>query len=111
MVKPPKPPFGCGIHLDSDGNLTAVQGWKTWRTPVAGASVQTLDNTGKRITITRLALIGPFALAARKKTGELTVVLVGADGDTATVKVKPGKAQDVAAWAIAFNAWSEANRL
>jgi hypothetical protein len=75
-----------------------------------GALVQTVDGTGKRITATRLFLAGPFALAMRKRTGSLSVVVCGADGDSATVKVSAKKAQDVMTWAVAFNAWSEANR-
>ncbi|MGW7582743.1 hypothetical protein ACWGKU_28820 [Kitasatospora sp. NPDC054768] len=80
-----------------------------WQTVARGASIQTIDGTGKRITVTRLFVTGLFAFALKKKTGALSVVVCGADGDSATVKVPAKRAQDVMAWAIAFNAWSEAN--
>jgi hypothetical protein len=58
-----------------------------------GATVQTVDGTGNRITATRLFLTGPFALAMKKKTGALSVVVGGADGDSRTVKVPAKKAR------------------
>jgi hypothetical protein len=103
-IAAPKPPGGTGISLDSKGNIQAG----AWKSRAAGASVQTVDGTGKRVTMTRLALVGPFAFAAKKKNGQVSVVLCGADGSSATVKVGAKKAQDVMAWAIAFNAWSTA---
>ena len=102
--KPPKPPRGTPISIDGDDTLN-VSGW---RTPAKGATVQTVDGTGKRVTVTRLFATGLFALALKKKTGNLSVVVCGADGDSTTVKVSAKKAQDVMAWAFAFNAWSEA---
>jgi hypothetical protein len=80
--KPPQPPRGAPISLDSEGILRVNQ----WRAPARGATVQTVDGTGKRITATRLFLTGPFALAMKKKTGALSVVVCGADGDSRTVK-------------------------
>ncbi|MGW7492135.1 hypothetical protein [Streptomyces sp. NPDC054786] len=103
-LKPPKPPRGASISLEGDDTLS-VNGWQT---PAKGATVQTVDGTGKRITVTRLFATGLFALALKKKTGSLSVVACGANGDSATVKVPAKKAQDLMAWAVAFNAWSEA---
>lgn len=102
--KPPKPPRGAPISLDGSDTLS-VNGW---RTPAKGATVQTVDGTGKRITVTRLFVTGIFALALKKKTGRLSVVVCAANGDSTTVQVSAKKAQDVIAWAVAFNAWSEA---
>lgn len=103
MSKPPLVPGGVPIQVDSN-RITAG----SWSAPAKGTVVQTVDGTGKRITATRLIAFGPLALAAKKKTGNLTMVLAAADGSTTTVNVKPGKAQAATAWAIAFNAWSSA---
>ncbi|WP_335981085.1 MULTISPECIES: hypothetical protein [Streptomycetaceae] len=103
MSKPPAVPGGVPIRVD---NATISAG--AWSAPAKGTVVQTVDGTGKRITATRIVALGPLALAARKKTGRLTMVLAAADGSTTTVSVKPGKAQAATAWAIAFNAWSSA---
>ena len=107
-AQPPRPPSGTYLTLDKDGNLVVLEGWKNWRTPAAGATVHTVDHTGQRVTLTRVAALGIFALAAKKKTGELTVIIAGQDGDTRTVKVKPKKAEAVVDWAVRFNAWSAA---
>lgn len=107
-VPPPRPPLSVPVFLDKEGNLYAHVGLGKWVTPAAGASVQALDNTGKRVTLTRAALLGVFALAAKKRTGDLTLILAGVDGSTHTVKVKPKKAQEAQEWAARFNAWSAA---
>lgn len=99
----PKPPGGAGIRLDG-GRIKVGK----WEAPAAGTTVETVDGTGKRVTVTRLALAGPFAFALKKKTGDLSVVVCAADGTSATTKVAAKRAQDVMAWAIAFNAWSQA---
>ncbi|MEU6171315.1 hypothetical protein ABZ832_05255 [Streptantibioticus parmotrematis] len=99
----PKPPLGTPFRIRDD--LICVGSWST---AAKGASVQTVDGTGKRVTVTRLALAGPFAFALKKKTGDLSVVVCGADGTTRVTKIGPKKAQDVMAWAIAFNAWAQA---
>lgn len=88
--------------------MVATPGWET-KIPIPGATIHTIDNTGKRITVTRLATIGIFALAAKKKSGSVSIIVAGADGETATAKVKPKHAEKVMVWAVAFNAWSEAN--
>lgn len=99
----PKPPSGTPFKIRDDSICVG-----SWRTAVRGASVQTVDGTGKRVTVTRLALAGPFAFALKKKTGDVSVVVCGADGGTQVTKVGAKKAQDVMAWAIAFNAWAQA---
>lgn len=105
-VAPPRPPSGTLLTLDKDGNVVVLAGWKNWRTPAAGATVHTIDHTGQRVTLTRVAALGLFALAAKKKTGELTVIITGSDGDSRTVKVQPKKAEAVIDWAVRFNAWA-----
>ncbi|WP_327066891.1 hypothetical protein [Kitasatospora sp. NBC_01302] len=108
----PRPPVGTPITFNLKGTQLVVDTGAlfSWKAPIAGASIHTLDNTGKRTTITRVALMGPLALLAKKKTGDVNVVVVGADGSTATAKVKPRHAQAIITWAVAFNAWSEATR-
>lgn len=107
-VKPPKPPSGTYLAIDRDDNLVVSDGWKNWKIPARTATVHTSDHTGKRVTVTRVVALGIFALAAKKKTGELTVIIAGKDGDTRTLKVRPKKADAVIDWAVAFNTWSAA---
>jgi hypothetical protein len=65
--------------------------------PLDGATVEMLDKTGQRVTLTRVALLGLFALAAKKKTGTATLAISGADGSLALVRVKDAEQ----AWAFA----------
>ncbi|MDH6141171.1 hypothetical protein P3T35_003184 [Kitasatospora sp. GP30] len=107
--KPPRPPSGSYIRISPSGELTAPSGWKTWRAPAAEVTVQTVDNTGRRVTATRAVLMGPLALAAKKQSGKVSVILTRAsDGDTLVHEVKAKLAPDVLTWAVAFNAWREA---
>lgn len=97
--------MGSLITLDRDGNLKVIEGWKNWRTPAAGARVETVDHTGKRVTPTRVVTMGVLALLAKKKTGHVTVIITGADGDQRLLKVPAKKAEKVLDWAAEFNAW------
>jgi len=109
MTPPPKPPRNSGLIIDADGNLAAFQGYKKWwRTPASTALVQALDQTGSRVTVTRAAMIGVFALGAKKKTGQVAVVIATPDGATHQHNVPAKLADDTLAWAAAFNAWCEA---
>lgn len=95
--------------LDPKGeNLRIQQGFKFWKTPALGATLLTHDATGSRITFTRAFTIGLFALGARKKTGQVTVIVTGRDGTTTTVKVEAKKAEKFLTWAFEFTAWNEA---
>lgn len=106
---PPPPPRGSLLIIDADGNLAAFQGYKKWwRTPAPTAVVQALDQTGRRVTVTRALAVGVFALGAKKKTGQVTVVIAAPDGATVTHKVPAKLADDTLVWAAAFNAWREA---
>lgn len=107
MTKPPKPPRGTDINMDDRG-VVWVSGQK-WGNDAKDVTVYTLDQTGKRTTVTRVALMGPLALLMKKKTGDVTVVLAATSGATATVKVKAKHAAEVMAWAVAFNAWVSVN--
>jgi hypothetical protein len=60
--------------------------------PIAGATV-TVDRgeAAKRITATRVALTGIFALALKKDSTKLFVTIEGADGSVLTREVSAGK--------------------
>ena len=108
---PPPPPKHSKLIIDKDGNLAAFEGYKKWwRTPAATASVQTLDQTGSRVTVTRALTIGLFALGAKKKTGKVTVIIAAPDGATKTHEVPANLADATLTWAASFNAWREAIR-
>lgn len=108
-AKAPKPPAGCYIRVSPSGELTAPDGWRTWRAPAAEVTVQTLDQTGRRVTATRVVALGLLALAAKKRTGSVQVILTrSGDGATLVHEVKPKLAEAVLTWAAAFNAWREA---
>lgn len=106
--KPPRPPSGSLLRISSSGELCAPSGWRTWKAPAIEVTVQTVDNTGKRVTATRVALMGPLALAAKKRSGKVSVVLTRADGDTLVHDVPAKLAEKVLTWAVAFNAWQQA---
>jgi len=108
---PPRPPYGTPISLNLKGTHLVVDtgGFMSWKTPVEGASIHTIDNTGQRVSLTRVATLGILSLGFKKKTGDLTVIVVGSHGGSATVKAKPKHAQALVAWGVAFNAWSEKN--
>lgn len=91
-------------------NLRVVTGpFSIWKTPCLGAFLQTYDGTGSRVTITRVLTLGMLGgIGFRKGTGEVTIIVTGRTGSTATVKVKPGKAQEALTWAFEFAAWNEA---
>lgn len=103
--KPPAPPAGCGIRIDSTGRL-AVGSWSIWP---ENAMVYTIDNTGTRVTLTRVAMLGALALAAKKKSGSVSVVIASLlSGQSVTHEVKAKLGPAVMTWAVAFNAWQQA---
>lgn len=107
LAPPPQPPAGTPFtfSLNRTELLVNTGGFTFWRAPVSGVTLQTLDNLGKRITLTRVAVAGPLGLFLRKKSGNVTVVVVASDGRIATVKVKPKHGEAIMAWAVAYNAW------
>ena len=109
---PPAPPKGSKLIIDKDGNLAAFEGYKKWwRTPAATATVQTLDQTGQRITVTRALTIGIFALGAKKGTGMAVVVIAAPDGATKKHEVPAKLADATLTWAVEFNEWQRAQAL
>lgn len=111
MNQPPKPPRGTGITLSAKRERLIVFGDPagTYSTPALGAFLQTYDGTGSRVTITRVLTLGMLGgIGFRKGTGAVTIIFMGRDGTTATIKVKPKKAQEVLTWAFEFTAWNEA---
>lgn len=108
----PQAPTGVGVYLNrKKETLEVAEGFGSWKTPAVGASIQTIDSTGKRVTATRMLMAGPLAWAIKKKTGSLSLIVVGVDGDSRNVTVKPKHAPAAMTWAVQFNAWSEAAAL
>lgn len=105
-VAPPRPPFGSSIKI-KDGQLEVGQLWQKWARPAAQVTVQTIDQTGQRVTLTRVATLGVFALGAKKKTGHITLVFSTPAGETKQHRVPANLASHILAWAVAFNAWQQ----
>lgn len=60
--------------------------------PVAGATVIYEDGeASKRLTATRVALIGPFALLAKKDNSRMFLTIIGADGSGIVMEVPKAK--------------------
>jgi hypothetical protein len=108
--KPPRPPYGSKISFDKEGNLCVSRGFSKWRAPAPTVTVQTLDQMGQRVTVTRALTVGLFALGAKKKTGTVTVVLSTPSGETMQHRVKAAFGERTLSWAVAFNAWRDAVR-
>jgi hypothetical protein len=75
-----------------DARIGPVLGFTRGSQPLAGSRAEMLDQTGKRITVTRLVTLGPFALAAKKRTGETTVLVVSPEGSLRATTKKAAKA-------------------
>lgn len=75
--------------------------------PIAGARaiVETAGQLRSRMTMTRLAMIGPFALAAKKKIDEreLYIYIDGAEGWQLMAKVDPKRSEEARRWVTEFN--------
>jgi hypothetical protein len=108
ISNPPKPPFGSMMFYDKNGNLSVPKGFRRWTVRPAEATLHTLDHTGKRVSLTRVATLGVLSLGFKKKTGNVSVVIVKANGETFTHKVSAKHAEATLTWAVAFNAWREA---
>jgi hypothetical protein len=78
------------VRVTGDGQYFQTPG--QGNVPVDGAKV-TLDKgeAAKRITATRVALAGPFALLLRKDTTKLFVTIEGADGSAMLIAVPAGR--------------------
>ncbi|MHA6764677.1 hypothetical protein [Streptacidiphilus sp. PAMC 29251] len=87
VVQPPRIPLGVGIKY-RDGDLVTGSLWQKWRTPMAGATLQTVGVPGQRIT----------------------VVISTPAGQTRRVPVRKEQSARTAAWVVAFNAWREATQ-
>ncbi|NUP47556.1 MAG: hypothetical protein HOW97_09635 [Catenulispora sp.] len=106
--KPPRPPYGSKISYDKEGNLCVAHGFSKWRHPAGEVTVQTLDQMGQRVTVTRALTVGLLALGAKKKTGTVTVIFSTPAGETLQHRVKATFGERTLSWAIAFNAWRDA---
>jgi hypothetical protein len=76
-------------HADGSLKIAPPRG-RTRKCTLADVASAHLDGEqGKRLTVTRLALAGPFALAMPKRTGGSYLTLILADGTPYTAKVHP----------------------
>jgi hypothetical protein len=106
---PPKPPAMSLISYDKEGNICVPKpsSFRKWKHPARQVTIHTVDQGG-RLTLTRVATLGVFALGAKKR--KISVVLVTDAGETFTHEVNGKSAEATLAWAVAFNAWRDATR-
>jgi hypothetical protein len=77
-----------GIRI-SDG---AFKAFGQQDVPIAGATVTYEDGeTSNRLTATRVALIGPFALLAKKDNSKMFLTIIGAGGEGIVMEVPKSK--------------------
>ncbi|MFJ9961108.1 hypothetical protein [Streptomyces avermitilis] len=77
-----------GIRV-SDGHFKA---FGQQDVPVEGATVAyETGEASKRLTATRVALIGPFALLAKKDNSKMFLTILGADGSGIVMEVPAAK--------------------
>lgn len=84
-----------------DDRIGPLLGFKRGSVPLAGSRAELLDQTGKRVTLTRVATLGLFALAAKKSTGSATVVVASPEG---MLKGTTKKADKAWQFVMAYNA-------
>lgn len=91
-----------GVQLKNDGTTFFRYGQDP--VPVEGAMV-TVDRgeAAKRITATRVALAGPFALAMKKNATKLFITIEGLDGSAMMREVGAGKEAHARAFATLIN--------
>ncbi|AUG87097.1 hypothetical protein HOS57_gp25 [Streptomyces phage AbbeyMikolon] len=91
-----------GIRVVDDGATFRIFGQND--VPVAGARV-TVDRgeAAKRITATRVALTGVFALALKKDNTKLFITVEGADGSALITEVSAGKEMKARTFATMVN--------
>lgn len=91
-----------GIRVVNDGATFRLMGQDD--VPVAGARV-TVDRgeAAKRITATRVALTGIFALALKKDSTKLFITIEGADGSAMLREVGAGATGKAAVFATMVN--------
>lgn len=97
-----------GIRVVEDGTLFRLMGQSD--VPVAGARV-TVDRgeAAKRITATRVALTGIFALALKKDTTKTFITVEGADGSVLFREVSAGQEGQARAFAALMNGATSGN--
>lgn len=75
--------------------------------PLAETSVAVVDGGGRHVTVTRAAMLGPLALAAKRRD-PVTLVFTRSDGRSFTIRTNDHDAALV--WAAQFTAWQSAQR-
>ena len=100
----PRPPF-AGL-LVRDGAFRVGFG-EPGTYPLAATRITTVDSAGRRITVTRAALLGVAAIGVRKRL-PVSLILQRDDGATHTVHVSGARRSAALEWAVRFNAWRDA---
>ena len=84
--------------------------WKTATLaghPIAGMRAEVIaDDQGKRVTLTRAALTGVFALALRKRKGDVRVVVESPSGFQVVGKARISELDDAFRFAEMFNVYA-----
>lgn len=94
-------PAGTYINRELRGAKTSAE-----RLAQAGwtAALESSATVGTRVTATRLLALGVFALAAKKKTGDLYVIFSAPDGADQEMATVPAKYEASARqWVINYN--------
>lgn len=107
--RPPRAPWGPRVSIEGDA-LHAQGGGAALTARLDSVRLDLLDQTGSRLTLTRAAVIGLFALGAKKKTGHISIVVTDLDsGRCVVLKYRPGAvAKAMVEWATRFAAWQAA---
>lgn len=93
-----------GVNMGKDGTISDPNDRRT-SGPITGAaaSVDTAQALQSRITATRLVTVGVFALAAKKKTGEVFILIEHPDYSFTAGPIKAKNADGARTWARKFN--------
>ncbi|MEY9937318.1 hypothetical protein [Streptacidiphilus sp. MAP5-3] len=110
LAPPPKPPFGFGIKLDGEAQTITVPSGFRRKTFDLQALRVTAEEGGERMTLTRMATMGFFAIGAKKQTHHLCLMFIDTrTGEVAVVSRKGGAGRALFRWALKFEAWLSVN--
>ena len=93
-----------GLTIDLPADTVTAPGQADGRFTGSLLRVETLGQINRRVTLTRVALVGIFALAAQKKEDDRELYLtVEGDGFQIAVRVEPQYAEGARRFAAAYN--------
>ncbi|MBO0743614.1 MAG: hypothetical protein J2P43_01250 [Candidatus Dormibacteraeota bacterium] len=93
-----------GVNMDKTGTISDPNDRRT-SGPIIGAAatVDTAQAIGSRVTATRMVTMGVFALAAKKKTGEVFVLIEHPDYAFTAGPISAKDVEGARKWARDFN--------